>query len=226
MTGSSVDLLALFQAASSVLSQNKTALNQVDPNNQAHGDHISQAFDLITQAISQKPTASPSAQLSYASQQLKQNAPSGSAQLYSQGLQTAAAQLQGHSSITADNLVPLLQSLLGGGQQPNSNALTGSGGSGNLVGGILSAFGGSGTQQGQSGVVLNDILRGGMSFLQAQQSGGGGLQNVVDGLIAGSPLGDSPARAQSAQLIAHSIMAAAAPLMGEVAANIKSKKTR
>lgn len=72
---------------------------------------------------------------------------------------------------------------------------------------------------------MDDILRGGMAFLQAQQSGGGGLQAVVDGLIAGSPLGESPARAQSAQLIAHSILAKAEPLLKNVAGKIGAKKT-
>ena len=233
MAGTSIDLMSLFQAASSVLNNNKTQLNQADPYNHDHGDNISQVFNLITQAIGQKPSASPSNQLSYASQLLQQNASSGSSQLYSQALQAAASQLQGQSYINANNLMPLLQTLLGGGQQPNTNAFTGTGGSGDLLGGLLSALGG-GTQQGQvggiqqeqtGGIQLDDILRGGMAFLQSQQSGGGGLQAVVDGLIAGSPLGESPARSQSAQLIAHSILATAAPLLQNVAGKITSNRS-
>jgi hypothetical protein len=221
MAGSSIDLMSLFQAASSVLSQNKTELNQADPYNHDHGDNISQVFNLITQAVGQKSTASPTAQLNYASQVLQQQATSGSSQLYAQALQTAASQLQGQSNISANNIMPLIQSLLGGGQQPNPNTMANSG-SGDLLGGLLSAFNGggaqqsgTGTQQGGGGIQLDDILRGGMAFLQAQQSGGGGVQGVVDALIAGSPLGESPARAQSAQLIAHSILATAAPLLNQ-----------
>ncbi len=224
MAESSINLMSLFQAASSVLNNNKTELNQADTYNQDHGDNISQVFNLITQAIGQKPSATPSDQLNYASQVLQQNATSGSAQLYSQGLQKAASQLQGQSNITANNLMPLLQSLLGGGQQPNTNPLAGSGGSGDLLGGLLSTLGGSGNQQAQGGIQMDDILRGGMAFLQAQHSGGGGLQAVVDGLIAGSPLGETPARAQSAQLIAHSILAKAAPILKNVAGKISAKK--
>jgi hypothetical protein len=223
MTGSSIDLMSLFQAASSVLNNNKTELNQADPYNHDHGNNISQVFNLITQAVGQKPSAPPSTQLSYASQLLQQNASSGSSQIYSQALQTAASQLQGQSNINANNIMPLLQSLLGGGQAPSSNAMTSSN---DLLGGLLSSLGGSGTQQGQSGgIQLDDILRGGMAFLQSQQSGGGGLQAVVDGLIAGSPLGESPARSQSAQLIAHSILATAAPLLRNVAGKISVNKT-
>lgn len=147
MAGSSIDLLSLFNAASSILSNNKTELNQADTYNHDHGDNISQVFNLITQAIGQKPSASPSTQLSYASQVLQQKASSGSAQLYMKALQTASSQLQGSSGVSADNLLPLLQSLLGGGQQPSANTLAGSGGSGDLLGGLLSALGGSGTQQ-------------------------------------------------------------------------------
>jgi len=226
MAGSSIDLLSLFQAASKVLNNNKTELNQADTYNHDHGNNISQVFNLITQAVGQKSSASPTAQLNYASQMLQQNASSGSSQLYSQALQTAASQLQGQSSITADNIMPLLQSLLGGGQQPNTNTLAGSGGSADLLGGLLSSLGGTGTQQGQGGgIQLDDILRGGMAFLQAQKSGGGGLQAVVDGLIAGSPLGETPDRAQSAQLIAHSILATAAPLIQNMAGKIAANKS-
>ncbi len=82
--------------------------------------------------------------------------------------------------------MPLLQSLLGGGQAPSSNAMSGSN---DLLGGLLSSLGGSSTQQGQGSIQLDDILRGGMAFLQSQQSGGGGLQAVVDDLIAGKPIG-------------------------------------
>jgi hypothetical protein len=231
MAGSSIDLMSLFQAASSVLSQNKTELNQADPYNHDHGNNISQVFNLITQAVGQKQSASPSTQLNYASQVLQQQATSGSSQLYAQALKTAASQLQGQSNISANNIMPLLQSLLGGGQQPNPNAMTG-GGSGDLLGGLLSAFtGGSaqpsgvGTQQGGGGIQMDDILRGGMAFLQAQQSGGGGVQGVVDALIAGSPLGESPARAQSAQLIAHSILAKAAPLLNQMTNKKPAQKT-
>ncbi len=228
MAGSSIDLLSLFQAASSVLNNNKTELNQADSVNHDHGNNISQVFNLITQAIGQKPSASPSNQLNYASQLVQQNASSGSSQLYAQALQAAASQLQGQSSINANNLMPLLQTLLGGGQQPSTSALAGSGGSGDLLGGLLSALGGSGTgtQKGQTGgIQMDDILRGGMAFLQSQQTGGGGLQAVIDGLIAGSPLGESPARSQSAQLIAHSILATAAPLLQNVAGKISSNKS-
>jgi hypothetical protein len=201
--------MSLFQAASSVLNNNKTELNQADTINHDHGNNISQVFSLITQAIGQKPSASPSSQLNYASQLLQQKAISGS------------SQLQGQSNINASNIMPLLQSLLGEGQAPSSNAMSGSN---DLLGGLLSSLGGSSTQQRQGGIHLDDILRGGMAFLQSQQSGGGGLQAVVDGLITGSPLGESPARSQSAQLIAHSILATAAPLLQNVAGKISTAK--
>jgi hypothetical protein len=223
MAERSIDLLSLFQAASSVLANNKSELNQADTYNHDHGNNISQVFNLITQAVGQKPNANPSTQLSYASQMLQQNASSGSAQLYTQALQNAANQMQGSSNINANNLLPLLQTLLGGGQQPSAQV----GGSNDLLGGLLSALGGGGTntQQGQPGIQLDDILRGGMAFLASQQAGKSGLRAVVDGLIAGSPLGESPARAQSAQLIASSILAKAEPFLQSVAGKMSTKKS-
>src|SRR6476661_9760391 len=127
------DLSAIFNAAAQALAANQSSLNQADTANQNHGDNMVQAFSMIAQAMASQRGASPSAQLQQASEVLAQNATSGSGQLYAQGLAQAAQQFQGQSSVTPDNAMQLIQSLLGGGQA--SAPQGGAGLLGSLLGG-------------------------------------------------------------------------------------------
>ena len=60
-------------------------------------------------------------------------------------------------------------------------------------------------------------MRGGMAYMNAQQHGASGTEALMDALIAGSPLGESPQRAQSAKLVGTAIL-------GAVTAYAASKK--
>ena len=113
MSPTKVNLLAAFQAVSQALNQNQSTLNQADTYNHDHGDNMVEIFRVITQAMEEKKGASPADQLAYASELLRSQKQSGSAKLYSQGLAQAADQFQG-KSITQNNVLQLVQSLLGG----------------------------------------------------------------------------------------------------------------
>lgn len=220
-----IDLASLFNVAAQALAANQTSLNQADTDNQNHGDNMVQAFNMITQALGSQQGASPSQQLSHASQYLSQHATSGSAHAYSQGLAQAAQQLQGQDAVTPDNAMMLIQSLLGGGQQPASQG----GGDllGSLLGGgqqsaapdagdLLGALLGGGqspqqsTSQAQDGLDLGDLLNAGMAFMSAKQQGQGNLQAGLAALMAAGPLGQKPHRQQSGQLVANALLQAVA----------------
>lgn len=49
-----------------------------------------QIFDVVQKAVARKKSVTPSEQLAYASQQLRQKASSGSAQVYAEGLENAS----------------------------------------------------------------------------------------------------------------------------------------
>lgn len=222
-----LDLASLFNIATQALAANQSSLNQADTENQNHGDNMVQAFSMITQALGSQQGASPSQQLSHASQYLSQHATSGSAQAYSQGLAQAAQQFQGQQAVTPDNAMMLVQSLLGGGQQQSAGqgggdllgSLLGGGqqqsapqaGAGDLLGALFG--GGQPAQQGgqgQDGLDLGDVLNAGMAFMNAKQQGQGNLQAGLAALMAAGPLGQKPHRQQSGQVVANALMQAVA----------------
>jgi hypothetical protein len=219
-----MDLASLFGVAAQALAANQSSLNQADTDNQNHGDNMVQAFSMITQALGSQQGASPSQQLSHASQYLSEHATNGSAHAYSQGLAQAAQQFQGQEAVTPDNAMMLVQSLLGGGQPaaPQGGgadllgSLMGGGqasapqGAGDLLGALLG--GGQPAQQespqAQDGLDLGDLLNAGMAFMNAKQQGQGNLQAGLAALMAAGPLGQKPHRQQSGQLVANALLQA------------------
>jgi hypothetical protein len=172
-----LDLATLFGAATQALTANQSALNQADTENQNHGDNMVQAFNMISQVLASQSGASPSAQLSSASQYLAQNGTSGSAHVYSQGLAQASQAFQGQSSVTPDNATLLIQALLGGGGQAQQPATQG----GDLLGALLG--GGQQTQQpaAQGGDLLGALLGGGGQTQQPAMQGGDLLGTLLGG---------------------------------------------
>ena len=217
------DLSALFEMATQALAANQSSLNQADTENQNHGDNMVQAFNMIAQSMANQRGSAPSTQLQHASDYLAQNAQSGSGQVYAQGLAQAAQQFQGQEAVTPDNAMLLIQSLLGGGQQPSSQA----GGDllGSLLGGQQSApqAGGDllgsllgGQQAGSSGgglsdgIDMGDLLNAGMAFMNAKQQGQDNLQAGLTALMSAGPMAQKPHRQQSGQLVANALLQAIA----------------
>jgi hypothetical protein len=220
-------LSALFNAATQALAANQSSLNEADTENQNHGDNMVQAFSMISQSLAKQRGAPPAKQLRYASEVLAQNANSGSAHVYAQGLAQAAQQFQGQKAVTPDNAMMLIQSLLGGAQQsaPQQGgdlmgALLGGGqstsGAGDLLGALLGgqSAGQVAPQSGQqdAGIDLGDVLNAGMSFMNAKQQGQDNLQAALTALMSAGPMGQKPHRQQSGQLVANTLLQAVAAM--------------
>ena len=171
----SIDLSKLFGSVAKTMIENKTNLNTADTYNHDHGDNMVQIFEVITQAMKEKASASPADQLAYASQILRAKSQSGSAQLYAEGLSDAASQFKGAKSITTDTAMTLVQTLLGAqGSIPASSAQ--STGSGDLLGSLLGSLAGSQqtnsqTQSGGTGDLLGSLL-GGLTGTQPTAAAG------------------------------------------------------
>lgn len=222
-----VDLVKVFQAVTKNLAQNQDALNQADSYNHDHGDNVVQAFELITKAVKAKKGADVSEQLAYASQYLNKNNQSGSGQAYAQGLARAASQFKGQS-LSPENSMGLINALLGGGQAAGSDrpaspadllgALLGGGGQASAqpapaAGDLLGALLGGGDQpqnQPKEGIDSSQLLAMGlnigMNFLEAKQQGRTNMEALVQSLVAGSQMGQTPHRAQSASIVASTLM--------------------
>ena len=207
MAQSQLDLGKLFQSVLQGLQQNQTALNKADTFNHNHGDNMVQIFDVINQAMKEKKNADPATQLEYASQLLRQKSTSGSADLYSRGLEQASQQIQGQQ-ITIESILPLIMMLLGGGKASPTNT-------GDLLGSLLGGL--SGATGGQSGQGFD--LRGLLSVLGGGQAGDtsgiGDIGSLIGTLLGGSPMTSTPHRAQSGEIVAGSILQALSQMLGQ-----------
>jgi hypothetical protein len=199
------DLSALFNVAAKTLAANRSTLNQADLENQNHGDNMVQAFKMISQAMASQRGAAPSDQLQYASEYLSQNANSGSAHVYAQGLAQAAQQFQGQQAVSPDNALLLIQSLLGGGQQPSSQ------GGADLLGSLLGGQQAQQVQQSQ-GIDLAALLSAGMTFMSAKQQGQDNVQAALTALMSAGPMAQSQHRQQSGQLVGNALLQAIAAM--------------
>ena len=211
MTNGQIDLLKLFQAAAGALQQNQSALNQADTYNHDHGDNMVSTFNTIVQALQQKQDAKPAAQLKYVSQQLDQNATSGSGKTYAQGFAQAAGHFKG-TEITLESILPLIQMILGGGQ-----ATTKKGSSADLIRSILGGLTGGGAGQSGQGLDLGGLLGGLLGGQSGSSSNTGGdlLGSLIGGLVGNSQMADSAPHTQSGQIVTGSILQALSQLLGQ-----------
>jgi len=215
MTNGQIDLLKLFQAAAGALQQNQSTLNQADTYNHDHGDNMVNTFNTIVQALQQKQDAKPAAQLKYVSQQLNQNATSGSGKTYAQGFAQAAAHFKG-TEITLESILSLIQMILGGGQ-----ATTNTGSStdiiGSILGGLLGGQSTSSTSQSGQGGGLGDLLGGllGGQSGSSNNTGGDLLGSLIGGLVGNSQMTDTASHTQSSQIVTSSILQALSKLLGK-----------
>ncbi len=192
-----VNLAKLFGTVASELAKNQSTLNQADTQNNDHGDHMVSVFNTITQAIQEKPKGSPTSQLEYAAEQVRENCQNGSGNVYADGLARAAQELQGQN-IDATNAMQLITALMGtnmGGQgsaQPgNADAL------GSLLGAMM---GGSTQQQSTAGAgssdALSSMLGGLMGAGQTSGTGSNAQGDMISSLLGGL-LGGEQAPSQS-----------------------------
>jgi hypothetical protein len=187
-----LDLFSLFQTVAGALTENQESLNKADSYNGDHGDNMVDIFNLVTEAVGEKGKSAPSSQLKHAGKALKKQS-SGSAQVYAEGLLEAADTFQ-DSSITTDDAMTLVQTLLGGGkagETAKDGSLT------DMLGGFLG---------GEDGLDAGDLLNAGLAFLSAKNRGESTSEALIEAVISASPLGEVPHRAQSSQVVVSTIL--------------------
>ncbi len=203
---SKVNLAKVFQSVAGVMAENQTALNQADTTNHDHGTNMVQTFQTIAKAVQARKSSPVSTQLQHAATTLRTGSTSGSAQLYADGLQEAAARFKGRQ-VTEKNAMELIQSLMGLGGQASQAATPApqpqAGGAdmlGSLLGGLMG--GGAPQQQTSGGDMLGSLLgglMGGSAAPQQQQPAQAGgadlLGSLLGGLMGG---GAAPQQQQSA----------------------------
>jgi 3-hydroxy-3-methylglutaryl CoA synthase len=208
---SPVDLASLFGAALSTMRNNQQQLNQLDTANGAHGDHMVQNMQIVTQALQARQSQSPSDALRYASQMLQAQGQGTSTQQYAQGLSQAADRFQGQSQMNPSDITHLVSSILGSvqpaaGPQPGAPA--------NAMEHMMGLAGQQ--QRGSQSGILGAALPAGMAFLQAKASGAdtatAAQRAVMTALTAGTvnPLQAGNAHSASAGLVAQSLLQALA----------------
>jgi hypothetical protein len=182
-----VDLANVFQTVTQNLAQNQQALNRADAVNQDHGDNMVQTFQTITAALQEKKGKSDSAALAYAARKLEASTKSSSGQLYAQGLAQAATQFKG-KQVDSRGAMDLLQTLIGGGQSPQSG---GQAAGGDMLGALLGGMAGGQQPQSQSGGesaggdMLGALLGGMAGEQQPQSQSGGDMLGALLGGLAG-----------------------------------------
>jgi len=203
MATNQINLLEAFQAVGNALKQSQIELNQADNYNHDHGDNMVEIFDVITQAIKEKKGSDSASQLEYAAQLLRSKQ-SGSAQYYTQSLDQAAQEFQG-KTVTADNAMTLLQTLLGGGQASTQSSSD----LGDILGSLLPSLGGSSTSQGVPTTVdWARLARGGLKYLQSKKEGKDTMTSLMDALMSTEGTQQAPYRKQSGSIIANTLLQA------------------
>jgi len=183
-----VDLVKIFSSVAQTMVENKSALNEADDYNKNHGDNMVDIFNMITGAMKEAPQGNVASGLSKASELLTSKQ-SGSADMYAKGLAQAAEYFQ-DQDLDASQLMPLLQTMLGGGEASVSK------GAGGLLDSLVGSLGGD------DGLDLGDILSAGAAFMESKESGDSNLEAAMDAVIASSKMGESPHRTQSSRLVA------------------------
>jgi len=198
-----LNLVQLFQSVTAVLVQNQAALNQADPFNANHGDHMVEIFQIASQAAGEKAGADLTEAMEYAGQKLVERPDNGSARVYAHGLAQMARQFRSYE-VTLDDLVPYVQGLIkkeekstsGEADQPRS---------GDVLKALLAGLSDwqkveAGQSPANSRLDMGYLIELGMAYMQARQRGGSRLEVLADAAASASPLGSLPHRYQSGKM--------------------------
>jgi hypothetical protein len=173
MNESALDLSNLFGAALQTMTAQRQEINALDGYNGNHGDNMVENLRMITEALDAKRSQPPSEALRFASQQLQSKGHGGTSQYYARGLNDAAEQLQGRSSIGQPEVMSLVQSLLGA--IPSQGHPQQMQGTSSVLSQVLGMAAGQQPQPG--GDMLGQVL--GMAGGQQPQAGGDLLGQVL-----------------------------------------------
>lgn len=107
-----LNLSQVFKAVTKTLKENQAALDEADVHNHDHGTNMVNTFKLIEKAVKAKKDAPASEQLAHASKLVREKSTSGSALLYADGLESAAAEFEG-KTFDRSGVGTLLNALMG-----------------------------------------------------------------------------------------------------------------
>lgn len=195
------DLAGLFDSVAERLGRECSALNQADPVNGNHGDHMLAIFQVATQAARQIAGNDLASAMELASQSLLQMENNASAQLYALGLQQFAAQFRRYE-VGFDRFEDYVRSALSeekgaGPKDPKSGEVLKA-----LVNGLSDWQAASQAEPGSAkGMELGYLFDLGVAYLQARQSAANKLEALAETAVSVSPLGKTPHRAQSGKLV-------------------------
>jgi hypothetical protein len=113
-----VDVPTLLASIAQQLSQNRDQLNDVDGAG-THGQRMAAAFNAAAIGAANSGSDDAGDQLMAAAQTMREHGQGKAATFYANGLEQAAQDFKGQQAISGDNLLPFLQSFLGGIERSN-----------------------------------------------------------------------------------------------------------
>jgi len=203
-------LESVFSAALKAVEDHREELNALDEHNGNHGDNMVYNMRLINQTLSAHPDRPPADRLRAAAEALQRQGQGGTGRYYALGLARAAEQVEGREQLGQNELLGLVQTLLGtvpaqGYPEPQAQATGGSvlesllgsllggsgvpssGAGGGLLESLLGVATGAMAQQrggeGGGGLDVGDLVNVGLSLLGGGQAGGGSMANVLQTIL-------------------------------------------
>lgn len=209
------ELAYLFQRTTAVLHANRADLNQADPYNGDHGDHMLEIFQLASKAAGEKAGEPLADAMQYASHLLAGCEGNGSAALYSLGLAQFGTSFREYR-ITLDNLVAYIQSVLiesSKGSAPSAQKSD----EGDVLKALLNGLAGwravaQDKEPPKGGLDTGYLFDLGVAYMQAKARGGSKLEVIADAAVSASPLNELPYRTRSGRLVIQTILEAVAGL--------------
>jgi hypothetical protein len=220
MSSTALDLSRLFQAVTDTLASRREELNQADPVNQNHGDHMIEIFQLATRAAAERKDADLAEAMEHAGGLLRQHPQNGSAQVYARGLSQLALQFR-QREIGLNDLLPYVRHTLYKQSGEVSDSTAGEVKSGEILKALLNALSAwersepdpLNPENGQeaakgSSMDMGYLFGVGMSYLQAKQKGGDRLDILAETVVSASPLARVPHRYQSGKIAVRRLLEA------------------
>lgn len=199
------ELQPLFSAVSRALSVERLALNQADPINGNHGDHMVAVFDAASSVAGEHPEASLADVMALAAGRLETLQDNGSALVYAHGLRCLSGQFERYH-VSVEDLLGYVRQALGGEQGTQSGDVLKA-----LVNGLAAwsqndATAGNGNEPAAAKLSMGMLFEFGMAYLQAKQRRATRAQVLADAAASVSPLSRVPHRYQSARLAIEALL--------------------
>ena len=223
-----LNLPQMFRETTAALILHQFDLNEADPANRNHGDHMVEIFQTATEAATAKMDARLDEAMGYAAELLRRLPQNGSAQVYARGLAQLAGQFR-QRDLGLDDLAPYVQRTVEkqvrGTEAPGPEPAR----SADVLKALLNGLAGwekaetealtpSSGQAGQSSPLqdtkstldMGYLFGVGMSYLQARQRGGDRFDILVDTVVSASPLARLPHRYLSGKIALRALLEAMA----------------